>query len=245
MPRPAHYREWAGPLRPCACRPQLKRDSLGGQLQPASDTREARMRRVRLLPFFALAVATATARAQDSTSLRDTLAYTTAIVTVRAKPFANARALGRVDAAVPVRLYTCSVGWCTVATGRLPATSSRSTSARGQPRHRNARDRDTPTPAASGFPHRHEHLMTVRQRVPPPAAAMGLIVSVAAGAVHAHIMVGSRSGFIDRRWPPNMRLKLSGARVGRIALPRWLAFLSATRSPYAPGHCARSLSAIR
>src|SRR2546427_3282886 len=52
-----------------------------------------RSRRVRLLAFFALAVATATARAQDSTSLRDTLAYTTAIVTVRAKPFANGFAL--------------------------------------------------------------------------------------------------------------------------------------------------------
>jgi hypothetical protein len=41
-----------------------------------------------------------------------------------------------------------------------------------------------------------------------------------------------------------MRLKLAGARVGRIA-PRWLAFLSAARSPCARGHCARSLSAIR
>src|SRR5438876_3858006 len=77
------------------------------------------MRRVRLLPFFALAVATATARAQDSTSLRDTLAYTTAIVTVRAKPFANAQSLGRVDAAAPVRLYTCSDGWCSIAAGRF------------------------------------------------------------------------------------------------------------------------------
>jgi len=77
------------------------------------------MRRVRLLPLCVLALATAVARAQDSTSLRDTLAYTTAIVTIRAKPFANAQALGRVDAAAPVRLYTCSVGWCTVATGRL------------------------------------------------------------------------------------------------------------------------------
>src|SRR5438876_3164373 len=76
------------------------------------------MRRVRLLPFFALAVATATARAQDSTSLRDTLAYTTAIVTVRAKPFANAQSLGRVDAAAPVRLYTCADGWCSIAAGR-------------------------------------------------------------------------------------------------------------------------------
>src|SRR5256885_4288899 len=77
------------------------------------------MRRVRLLPFCVLALATAVARAQDSTSLRDTLAYTTAIVTVRAKPFANAQGLGRVDAAAPVRLYTCSGGWCSIGTGRL------------------------------------------------------------------------------------------------------------------------------
>jgi len=44
---------------------------------------------------------------------------------------------------------------------------------------------------------------------------------------------------------PNKRLKLSGARVGRIAFPRWLAFLSAAPPPCARGHCARSLSAIR
>ncbi len=44
---------------------------------------------------------------------------------------------------------------------------------------------------------------------------------------------------------PNKRLKLSGARVGRIALPRRLAFLSAAPPPCASGHCARSLSAIR
>jgi hypothetical protein len=42
-----------------------------------------------------------------------------------------------------------------------------------------------------------------------------------------------------------MRLKLTGALVGRIALPRWLAFLSAAPSPCACGDCARSLSAIR
>ena len=42
-----------------------------------------------------------------------------------------------------------------------------------------------------------------------------------------------------------MRLKLSGARVGRIAFPRQLAFLSAARPPCASGHFARSLSAIR
>ncbi len=44
---------------------------------------------------------------------------------------------------------------------------------------------------------------------------------------------------------PNKRLKLPGARVGRIALPRRPAFLSAAPPPCARCHCARSLSAIR
>jgi len=44
---------------------------------------------------------------------------------------------------------------------------------------------------------------------------------------------------------PNKRLKLTGARVGRIALPRWLTFLSAAPTPCARGHFARSLSATR
>ena len=44
---------------------------------------------------------------------------------------------------------------------------------------------------------------------------------------------------------PNKRLKLAGARVGRIALPRWLAFLSAVPKRCASQPFARSLSAIR
>src|SRR5947207_11565873 len=44
---------------------------------------------------------------------------------------------------------------------------------------------------------------------------------------------------------PNKRLKLRGALVGGIALPRRLAFLSAAPTPYAGGQRARSLSAIR
>ena len=44
---------------------------------------------------------------------------------------------------------------------------------------------------------------------------------------------------------PNMRLKLAGARVGRIALPPRPASLSAVLPPCASGDCARSLSAIR
>jgi len=76
------------------------------------------MRSGRLLTFLTLAVAPTAARAQDTTSVRDTLAYTTTIVTVRAKPFANAQPLGRVDAGAPVRLYTCSGGWCSIATGQ-------------------------------------------------------------------------------------------------------------------------------
>ena len=42
-----------------------------------------------------------------------------------------------------------------------------------------------------------------------------------------------------------MRLKLAGARVGRIALPRRRAFLSAALPPCASESFARSLSAIR
>jgi len=44
---------------------------------------------------------------------------------------------------------------------------------------------------------------------------------------------------------PNKRLKLPGARVGRIALPRRPALFSAAPLPCACGRCARSLSAIR
>jgi uncharacterized protein YraI len=49
----------------------------------------------------------------------DTLAVTTAAVTVRAQPLATARALGRLPASVPVRLYTCADGWCGMSTGQL------------------------------------------------------------------------------------------------------------------------------
>ena len=77
------------------------------------------MRIVRLLVLASLALPIASARAQDTLSAADTLAYTTTIVTVRAKPFANAQSLGRVDAAALVRLYTCADGWCSIAAGRF------------------------------------------------------------------------------------------------------------------------------
>jgi len=53
------------------------------------------------------------------------------------------------------------------------------------------------------------------------------------------------NGQPGRKVTPNMRLKLAGARVGRIAFPRRLAFLSAAPPPCAGADCARSLSAIR
>ncbi len=77
------------------------------------------MRLVRLLAVFSVALPLTSARAQDTLRAADTLAYTTTIVTVRAKPFANAPSVGRVDAAALIRLYTCSDGWCSVAAGRL------------------------------------------------------------------------------------------------------------------------------
>ena len=74
---------------------------------------------VGLLAFLSTAVWTASARAQDTTSARDTIAYTSTILTVREKPFENAQALGRLDADVTVRVYSCSARWCQVASGRL------------------------------------------------------------------------------------------------------------------------------
>ena len=75
--------------------------------------------RVHLLALLAVSLGTTSALAQKAESSRDTLAYTTTIVTVRAKPFANAQALGRVDANALVRLYACSDGWCSISTARL------------------------------------------------------------------------------------------------------------------------------
>ena len=75
--------------------------------------------RSRLVALLFLAVWTASARAQDTTSARDTLAYTSTILTVRAKPFVNSHSLGRLDAGVTVRVYSCSEGWCSVAAGHL------------------------------------------------------------------------------------------------------------------------------
>ena len=49
----------------------------------------------------------------------DTLAVTTATLTVRAQPLATARALGRLPASVPVRLYTCADGWCSISARQL------------------------------------------------------------------------------------------------------------------------------
>ena len=77
------------------------------------------MRLVRSAALLALAFPTAPVRAQDTLRATDTLAYTTTIVTVRAKPFANAQSLGRVDADAPVRLYTCANGWCSIAAARF------------------------------------------------------------------------------------------------------------------------------
>ena len=66
--------------------------------------------RVHLLALLAVSLGTTSALAQEAESSRDTLAYTTTIVTVRAKPLASTQSLGRLDAGVVVRLYSCSEG---------------------------------------------------------------------------------------------------------------------------------------
>ena len=101
------------------------------------------MRAARLLALFTLALHILPARAQDTLSTTDTLAYTTTIVTVRAKPFVNAQSLGRVDAAAPVRLYTCADGWCSIARVVAPGTYLSSISVPSRRRSHAGLDRDT------------------------------------------------------------------------------------------------------
>jgi len=50
---------------------------------------------------------------------QDALAYTTASVRLREKPFATARALTVLPQGTAVRLYTCSQGWCSVGVSKL------------------------------------------------------------------------------------------------------------------------------
>ena len=57
--------------------------------------------------------------AQAQVTSQDTLAFTTASVRLREKPFATARALAALPQGTAVRLYTCSQGWCSVAVSQL------------------------------------------------------------------------------------------------------------------------------
>jgi len=49
----------------------------------------------------------------------DTIAVTTATVTIRAQPLANAQALGTLPLRAQVRLYSCAEGWCSVSARQL------------------------------------------------------------------------------------------------------------------------------
>src|SRR5207244_6685397 len=57
--------------------------------------------------------------AQAPASSQDTLAYTTASVRLREKPFPTARSLATLSQGTAVRLYGCSQGWCSVAVSQL------------------------------------------------------------------------------------------------------------------------------
>jgi len=85
------------------------------------------------------------------------------------------------------------------------------------------------------FSRRHQALQT---SLPIPASASGTRPRLAQRTTPWAVL---------DHWkrPPNMRLKLTGALGGRIALSRQPASLSAASPPCAGGRCARSLSAIR
>ena len=57
--------------------------------------------------------------AQSPPSAHDTLAYTTASIRLREKPMPTARALATLAQGSPVRLYTCTEGWCSVVVSKL------------------------------------------------------------------------------------------------------------------------------
>ena len=73
----------------------------------------------RLLYLLAVISVATGLTAQSRPTAQDTLAYTTASVRLREKPAPTARALALLRQGTPVRLYTCSEGWCSVVVSRL------------------------------------------------------------------------------------------------------------------------------
>jgi uncharacterized protein YraI len=75
--------------------------------------------------LFALCFSASAVAAQAK--LTDTTAYTTAAVSLRAKPDPRARSLARLAAESPVHVTTCATGWCQVEVkdlaGYLPRTA--------------------------------------------------------------------------------------------------------------------------
>lgn len=71
------------------------------------------------LAALALLLYANTARAQDTAAVADTIAFTTAAVTVRTRPLASASVVVQLPAGAQVRLYSCTSGWCRIAVQRL------------------------------------------------------------------------------------------------------------------------------
>jgi len=74
-------------------------------------------RRTSLVLLLVFAATRAPARAQDTLSTSDTVAYATAVLSVRVQPLASAGVIVRVPVGTPLRLYSCRAGWCRVAAG--------------------------------------------------------------------------------------------------------------------------------
>lgn len=70
------------------------------------------MSRLRLL--LPVLLASSSLAAQVAPAASDTLAYTTASVRLRERPFPTARPLAVLSQGTTVRLYACSEGWCSV-----------------------------------------------------------------------------------------------------------------------------------
>jgi SH3-like domain-containing protein len=74
---------------------------------------------MRTLSIVVLALQFAALPLAAQAQLANTTAYTTAAVSLRAKPDSNARSLGRLGAETPVQVVACENGWCQTAVNGL------------------------------------------------------------------------------------------------------------------------------
>jgi uncharacterized protein YraI len=151
------------------------------------------MRR-RLLSLLSSVFLAGPVTAQAPVRSHDTLAYTTASVRLREKPFPTARALAALPKGTAVRLYTCSQGWCNVAVSQVAGYYSKSFSARKRRKLRRHRGAATSIPRGSGSHRPRAPRMGSRPKARRLIVVTGRTALVARGRGRARIMAVWHSG---------------------------------------------------